>query len=220
MNESLLSLIDAATKYLNASIPTNDLCQKLLDSSGFWTVVGILISLGTSALASWWNGRKNEKKKKVEKCSRRLEEFYNPLYFRIQKNTKLYEIFKVDDKYHEERTLNILLERKSLLPEDESLLKEIIANNDEILQLVNKNAGYIDRNMMDCFVELARHYVLLKKAYEGILPDRTEYRNHPYPAAINNIVEEKVYDLISVVEGRPKRKSPKGKPKEKKCETK
>lgn len=86
---------------------------------------------------------------------------------------------------------------------DKSILEEIIANNHEILQLINQNAGYIEDDMMDDFVELARHYVLLEKAFQNKLPNLPEYREHTYPRSINKKIEDKVKALRSEIVDTP-----------------
>ena len=120
----------------------------------------------------------------------------------IVKNTKLYDIFKVDERYKNKRTLHILLDDKDALSHaDKCILKEIIANNHEILQLISQNAGYIEDDMMADFVELARHYVLIEQAYQGDLPDIPEYREHTYPRDINEKIKKKVETLRSEIIG-------------------
>lgn len=155
-----------------------------------------------------WAEKQTEKKQKIEEYEKKLKDFYNPLYFLIVKNTKLYEIFKVDKKYKNKRTLLILLDQKDVLSDaDKSILEEIIANNHEILQLINQNAGYIEDDMMDDFVELARHYVLLEKAFQNKLPNLPEYREHTYPRDINTKIKNKVKALRSeIMDTSPKEK--------------
>ena len=110
----------------------------------------------------------------------------------------------MDERYKNKRTLHILLDDKDALSHaDKCILKEIIANNHEILQLISQNAGYIEDDMMADFVELARHYVLLEKAYQGDLPDIPEYREHTYPRDINEKIQKKVKTLRSEIIGAP-----------------
>lgn len=204
MSDNLLTLIDTAIKYLNANMPTNNFWGSLFDSTIFSTLVGAFISLVITRCTTNWAEKQNERKQKIEKYEKKLKEFYNPLYFLIVKNTKLYEIFKVDEKYKNKRTLLILLDHKDVLSDaDKSILEEIIANNHEILQLINQNAGYIEDDMMDDFVELARHYVLLEKAFQNKLPNLPEYREHTYPRSINKKIEDKVKALRSEIVDTP-----------------
>ncbi|MBE5037682.1 hypothetical protein INF35_07785 [Subdoligranulum sp. DSM 109015] len=208
MPDNLLTLIDTAINYLNANMPTNNFWGALFDSTIFSTFVGAAISLVITRCTTHWAEKQTEKKQKIEEYEKKLKDFYNPLYFLIVKNTKLYEIFKVDKKYKNKRTLLILLDQKDVLSDaDKSILEEIIANNHEILQLINQNAGYIEDDMMDDFVELARHYVLLEKAFQNKLPNLPEYREHTYPRDINTKIKNKVKALRSeIMDTSPKEK--------------
>lgn len=198
MPDNLLTLIDTATNYLNANMPTNNCWNIIFNPTTFSTLVGAFITLVATYYTTKWTEKRNEKKREIEKYEKKLKDFYNPLYFLIVKNTKLYDIFKLDERYKNKRTLHILLDDKDALSSaDRCILKEIIANNREILQLISQNAGYIEDDMMADFVELARHYVLLEKAYQGDLPDIPEYREHTYPRDINEKIEKKVETLRS-----------------------
>lgn len=204
MPDNLLTLIDTATNYLNANMPINNFWNIFFNSTIFSTLVGAFITLVVTYFTTRWTEKRNEKKREIEKYEKKLKEFYNPLYFLIVKNTKLYDIFKVDERYKNKRTLHILLDDKDALSHaDKCILKEIIANNHEILQLISQNAGYIEDDMMADFVELARHYVLLEKAYQGDLPDIPEYREHTYPRDINEKIQKKVKTLRSEIIGAP-----------------
>ena len=60
---------------------------------------------------------------------------------------------------------------------------------------------------MDDFVELARHYVLLEKAFQNKLPNLPEYREHTYPRDINTKIKNKVKALRSeIMDTSPKEK--------------
>lgn len=202
MPDNLLTLIDTATNYLNANMPTNNFWGFISNPTTLSTLLGAAITLVVTYFTTRWTEKRNEKKREIEKYEKKLKEFYNPLYFLIVKNTKLYDIFKVDERYKNKRTLHILLDDKDALSHaDKCILKEIIANNHEILQLISQNAGYIEDDMMADFVELARHYVLLEQAYQGDLPDIPEYREHTYPRDINEKIKKKVETLRSEIIG-------------------
>lgn len=142
-----------------------------------------------------------DEKKEIYK---KLNDFYGPFLQLRRKSALLYDQFAKSQKEkllaegRRFRTLPALLEGQTFKDNDAILLKEIIAINKQLEDLIVNKAGLIDDNELrnEIIPRFNAHVLLIRLAAEGQLKDSNNSFDHlTFPNELDGKVEAKIKSL-------------------------
>ncbi len=153
--------------------------------------------------------------KAIEKAKEKIENFYGPINSLLEESRIIYEHFALEEKKQQQnrkrfRTLRHLTE----LPQDQSsgldrfklhdreLWGHILEISDKVINLIEKNSGYISNPALHTLLgKLAAHYRIVKSASNGSLKGQAEHlENVVFPLEVNGAINSEIKKLTTVID--------------------
>lgn len=158
----------------------------------FGIVVGNIIN-NRATRKSLLSQRKNPE---INEIRSSLFNFYQPMLLLLNKNRQLYDLFKLN-KPQDFRTLTSLLNGVVFEGNDVILLKEIIAIDKEINELIINNKGLIKENELNTVLSNASvHFTIIDLAYnKKIIGEPERFVSYVYPRELQLMIEQEVVRL-------------------------
>jgi len=139
----------------------------------------------------------SKSKEERNEILQRLDTFYGPFIQLRTQSEVIYRKFEseLEKEYKQKgtrfRTLRHLLEGKTLSPQENDLLKQILEINEKLLTLIESSSGDIDKlELQDLLGKFSAHIRILKLAYEKKLNGPIElFEDIVFPLAIDGAIE-------------------------------